>query len=417
MFRQIGAIEFELDLEPSGECCSSPVAHVDRRPGARQRSRGSSYRLATQREVQRPAREHFPDGIFARLPNAVALDESLSADGLVYVAARLTWADQKGPFRASDALLKQIGMGRERARKARAAGKACGYLLRYQPHNPARGEKAAVAVERLTLPQIDGEHGYRLVWRSWFDPARRDITSRPELPAVDRIKALAALLFMKAVGRPVFARELAKRFGWSRPTAAAVLAALGHAGVVERQEQRDARSRIAGVRYAIVKKLGDGFLGDGNVGDIRNRLPHEAPSEQSPYEESISHQESASRRAAPTSVGCDDEDWIGEVVEGLQARDLNQVVAPFVWRDRAGLKDLVEVHGAPAVIETVKSKLTDAIIDGRRRGSIRSWRYFFGAIEDHAMRCELMRRGERPGDVFGAHRRPAPVKMEVVGHG
>ncbi|WP_020085698.1 hypothetical protein [Hyphomicrobium zavarzinii] len=363
-------------------------------------------------DIEQRTRDNFPDGIFARLPNAVALDKSLAADGLVYVAARLTWADQKGRFRASDALLKQIGMGRERARKARSIAKACRYLLRYQPHNPARGEKAAVAVERLTLPMIGGEQGYRLVWRSWFDAAGLDITSRPKLPAIDRIKALAAILYMNAMGRRVFARELATRFGWSRPTAAAVLAALGHAGIVDRHEQRDARGRISSVRYSTVKKLGDGFLGDGNAGDIRKRLTYEAPSEQFPYEGSISYQESASRRDAPTPHEEKGEDGIGEIVDDLRRRDLNRVVASPVWRDRGGIKHLVDVHGASAVIEIVKSRLIDAMIDGRRRGSIRSWRYFIGALEDHATRCDLMRRGERPGDVLGAHRRAPSMKMD-----
>jgi hypothetical protein len=227
MLKQLGAIECELESEPPDEGCSPTLTHMERPVGRPRRSRGSSTLLAIQGDIETCARNNFPEGIFGRLPDAVALDERLDADGLVYVAFRLTWADQKGAFRISDALMKQVGMGRERARKARASPKKCGYLLRYQPHNPALGERAAVAVERLTLPTIEGEHRYRLVWRSWFDPGCRDFTARPDLPAIDRIKALAAILFMNAVGRPVFARELAKRFGWSRPTAAVVLAALG----------------------------------------------------------------------------------------------------------------------------------------------------------------------------------------------
>lgn len=413
MFKQLGAIECELEIEPPDEWCSPAATHAERRAGKKHRA--SSGLSATQRDFEGRAHNNFPDGIFARLPDAVALDERLDADGLVYVAFRLTWADHKGPFRISDALMKQVGMGRERARKARASAKECGYLLRYQPHNPALGERAAISVERVTLPMIEGEHQYRLVWRSWFDSGRRDITARPELLAIDRIKALAAILFMNATRRLVFARELVKRFGWSRPTAAAVLATLGHAGIVEKREQRDERGRISSVRYSIVKKLGDGFLGNGKVGDIRNELPNEAPSEQSPYEESV--EKSVSRRDAPTSDEWKGEDRIEEIIEELQGRDLNQVVAPAAWRDRAGLRELVSMHGGCAVVEIVKSRLIDAMIDGRRRGSIRSWRYFHRALEDHATRCDLMRRGERPGDVFGAHRRASLAKMEVVAHG
>lgn len=151
------------------------------------------------------------------------------------------------------------------------------------------------------------------------------------------------------------------------------------------------------------------------MGDIRNELSNEAPSEQSPYEESV--EKSVSRRDAPTSDEWKGEDRIEEIIEELQGRDLNQVVASAAWRDRAGLRELVSMHGGCAVVEIVKSRLIDAMIDGRRRGSIRSWRYFIGALEDHATRCDLMRRGERPGDVFGAHRRASLAKMEVVAHG
>jgi hypothetical protein len=368
MFKQFGDVE--IDLEPPD-----------------------------QRDVGGRARDNFPDGIFARLPDAVALDETLVADGLVYVAARLTWADQKGAFRASDALMKQMGMGRERARKARSAAKACGYLLRYQPHNPARGERAAVAIEQLMLPRIEGEHGYRLVWRSWFDPTRRDITSRSSLPPVDRIKAIAAILFINAIGRPVFARELAKRFGWSRPTAAAVLTALGYAGVVERHERRDERGRISSVRYSTVKKLGDGFLGNGNVGDIRSDSLDEASSKQSSYE-----RYSSQREAKALDRSSDDDELCGMITE-LRARDLNGVIAARLWRDRSGFTELVRGFGACAVTQVIKARLVEAVIDGRASGSIRSLGYFCGALEDDKIRRDMERRGERPGDVWGAHRR------------
>ncbi|MGE0022879.1 MAG: hypothetical protein AB7S70_04520 [Hyphomicrobium sp.] len=391
MLKQIG--EFDIELEPPDEFCMPAI--TERHASARRRSRGSPR--AIPREVRGCSRETFPDGIFARLPDSVALDHALHADGLVYLAFRLTWADHKGQFRATDALMKQVGMGRERTRKARAAAKACGYLRRYQPHNPARGEKAAVAIERLNLPQVDAEHRYRVVWRSWFDPERRDIISRSNLPAVDRIKALAAILFINAMGRPVFARELAQRFGWSRPTAAAVVVALGHAGVVEKHEQRDVRGRIAGVRYSIVKKLGDGFLGDGNVGDIRRHTLDEASSKHLPHESTFrGEDESTSDRSG--------DDGLTGAIADLRERDLNGVIALRLWRDRAGFAALVHEFGASAVTEVIKVRLLDALIDGRASGSIRSLEYFRGALLDDSNRREMHRRGERPGDVFGVHR-------------
>lgn len=395
MLKQIG------EFEPPDECCLSAT---ERRAGARRGSRGSP--CATHREVRGRSRETFPEGIFGRLPDAVALDEALPADGLVYVAARLTWADQKGQFRANDALMKKVGMGRERARKARSAAKACDYLQRYQPHNPARGEKAAVAVERLTLP-IDGEHRYRLVWRSWFDPARRDIISRSNLPAVDRIKALAAILYVNAMGRPVFARELAQRFGWSRPTTAAIVAALGHAGIVEKHEQRDVRGRIASVRYSTVKKLGDGFLGDGNVGDIRRDTLDEASSKHLP------HERYASQEGSRTSDRSDD-DGLSALIAGLQERDLNGVIASRLWRNRAGFAELVGRFGASAVTEVIRARLLDAVIDGHLSGSIWSLSYFCGALEDDEIRREMEHRGERPGDILGAHRHCSHSRNRAV---
>jgi len=70
--------------------------------------------------------------------------------------------------------------------------------------------------------------GTRGLWRNWFDGSFS-------------VKELAAFLFLRAgVGRAsggyaeVFARELAQRFGWSRPTATKLVKALLSRGLLER---------------------------------------------------------------------------------------------------------------------------------------------------------------------------------------
>lgn len=507
---------------------------------------------------------YFADGRWVRFPNVVALDPRVGADALVFLAYRATWADSRRPFRTTPSLMRRLGFGREKLRKAVNQAKAAGYLKRWQPHNRARGEKAAQAVEILTLPPLDSiAREYRIVRRSWFDPNSRDITSRsPPRKPVSRINALAAVLYMNANGGRVLERELSARFGWSRPTASAVLAALTHTGIVEKQEIRTALGRIKTVNYATVKKLDDGLLGNGILDSLRTGLLDEALSEQfldaanasyasrgdaptalddlwnqavssrvllgwlddgrEPYADEMTpelHEDMGAMLAvaddqtlrqhiaqatdgrvmpavyseaglyavrmlalwmrqtavlqygehltaaealaqvlsamsdrigrqtgerlnslaligrrlgwadyhgsgqvevgryyasagtppaftATSPAGHDDaDDGLGVLLADLKRRDLNGVIAVGVWRERVGLHRLIASYGIAAVAEVVSSTLHGSLIDGRRAASIKTWAYFIDALDDHKRFAEMARNGERPGDIFGMHRR------------
>jgi hypothetical protein len=126
-----------------------------------------------------------------------------------------------------------------------------------------------------------------MVWRAWFDGT----LSRDQM---------AALLYMRAgtgKGPAVYARELEQRFGWSAPTALAVLRALRRRGIVEMrrsggvtyvvdpdlgiqlpptaQEHEDATRKNPGNETQknpdapTHKNQGSGNLGNGNLGDKR----------------------------------------------------------------------------------------------------------------------------------------------------
>src|SRR5262245_52517588 len=153
---------------------------------------------------------------WVRLPNEVARDKRLSDAGLVRLAYRATFV---GTFALNaTALLRRpivrgAGFGRDVIERATAEGVACGYLERWQPRRAA-GKTFASAVEKLTLPPCgaSGNAG-RMVYRKWFD-------------ATLSVQEMAAYLYLRAGtgnGPGMYAKELAARFGWSRPTAAKVI--------------------------------------------------------------------------------------------------------------------------------------------------------------------------------------------------
>jgi hypothetical protein len=135
------------------------------------------------------------------------------------------------------------------------------------------------------------------------------------------------------------------------------------------------------------------------VGDLRSDSLDEASSKH------LSHERYSSQGPAPTSDGRSDDEPLSEIIAKLRERDLNNVIAARLWRDHSGFTDLIGAFGACAVSQVIKVRLIDAIVDGRAPGSIRSLNYFHGALVDDRTRREMERRGERPGDVLGAHRR------------
>jgi len=178
---------------------------------------------------------------FVRLPNAVARDKCLSAAALVLLGYRATFA---GNFAVSSAMLAKNpivrgpGFGRDVIARGIGSIVDAGYLRRWQPSST--GDRSfGPCMERLTLPPCgaSGKAG-RMVLRKWFD-------------AKLSLQEMAAYLFVRAGtgrGRGVYARELAERFGWSRPTAAKVNRALIEFGLLAKRETRTA-GRIFGITY------------------------------------------------------------------------------------------------------------------------------------------------------------------------
>jgi hypothetical protein len=237
--------------------------------------------------------------IFGRLPNDWARDPGTSAECLCILAYRCTFADEKAKFglwedRLSREPILAGGFGEVVRARAIAEAVARGWLER--PHNSklprGPGHKFARPIDRLKLPADLTRENSRMVWRTWFDGSLH----RNEM---------GALLYIRAgtgKGPGVYARELEERFQWSAPTALAVLRALRRRGIIVMQRQRGARGRVKGVTYVVHpnltkqlpaavsekdatthknpgdrqstthKKMGDGLLGDGLVGDIR-RVP------------------------------------------------------------------------------------------------------------------------------------------------
>ena len=76
------------------------------------------------------------------------------------------------------------------------------------------------------------------------------------------------------------------------------------------------------------------------------------------------------------------------------------VLAKEVVADEAGLRRLRRRHGSDA-LATIKRVLVRAMCDGMGIGSITSWGYFNGPIDDDRRAAEMQRLGLRPGDCFG----------------
>jgi len=178
---------------------------------------------------------------FCRFPNAVMRDKRLGPAARMIAAYQGTFV---GDYTLDATTLRKnpiarTGLGRDVIERANGELCAAGYKKRWQP--PSTGDRGfGRCVEKLTLPACGatGEAG-RIVYRKWFDGQLS-------------VNEMAAYLYFRAgTGRGpiVFASELAKTFGWSRPTAAAVITALIELGLVARREKRDANGRIEQIGY------------------------------------------------------------------------------------------------------------------------------------------------------------------------
>jgi hypothetical protein len=172
-------------------------------------------------------------------PNSVARDPRVPAPLLVLLAYRSTIADEKSGFGLNEKTLKKAkivrpdtGLGKNALRRAIALGKSLGYLQRQQNGRTGRG-RFKFATDSLNLPLCgySGNAG-RHVRQEWFNGRLS-------------VKEMAAYLFFRAgtgKGQTTFAKELAERFDWSRPTAAKAIKALRAFGLLAMHEVRTKRS-------------------------------------------------------------------------------------------------------------------------------------------------------------------------------
>ena len=198
----------------------------------------NARRCAMQRSITMPTTKREP---FCRFPNEVMRNKRLGPAARVIAAYQATFV---GDYTIDAAALRKdpiarAGLGRDVIERANKELCAAGYKKRWQPPSAVDGTFTK-AVEKLALPPCGatGKAG-RIVYRKWFD-------------AQLSVNEMAAYLYFRAGtgrGPMVFANELAKTFGWSRPTAATVITALIDFGLVARRDKRDANGRIEQVGY------------------------------------------------------------------------------------------------------------------------------------------------------------------------
>ena len=219
-----------------------------------------------------------------RFPNSVASDPKLTASALVILAYRSTYTGSYGTNEKHLAgIARRSGWGRNVRRGGISLSKQLGYLSR--PHNsklPRVWEngrkKFATAKDALNLPSCGDADG-RMLRRTWFD-------------GTATVNELAAVIFIRAHGT-TYARELAERFDWSRPTAAKVINALLARGLLVRDVRRehgkfrgttytvpklsalrlDPAIEMATVKVATVKTPGNGKRGNGKPVNTRREDP------------------------------------------------------------------------------------------------------------------------------------------------
>ena len=236
-----------------------------------------------------PQHAHAQSRAFGKLPNSIARNPDVSSALLVIIGYRLTFAGDyglseqqicNGAVGHRGSPIASRGLSRDTFRRAVREGRALGLLDRRQ--QAKQGAHFGYARDRVILPHGGG---YKHVRRQWFDGRLS-------------VGALAAYLFIRAgtgKGPFTYTREVAERFGWSRPTAAAAIDELLHAAMVQRHARRNASGKFDGVCYDAVRlappppstaassaRFADplstepatGFTGDGHNGSTLKKIPY-----------------------------------------------------------------------------------------------------------------------------------------------
>lgn len=238
-----------------------------------------------------PMRATLAVDAWGDLPNAVALNHSVSAANLVLLALRTTLKDFDLGVDGLNIAVRGKGLGRDVVERANTEAVSLGLLERRQPGGRP-GTKFRYAVERLTLPE-PGALGRRKVQRSWW---------RGELS----LKELAVLLYLRAAGR-VLCRELAKRFGWTRPTAMAALRALEVRGLITSSSTRMPGGAFGPTHYTVIqtvpRDLGAAATAASQARALGNEQPKKSqcnkPGHGNPGRENPGHVRTALQRVPP----------------------------------------------------------------------------------------------------------------------
>lgn len=187
--------------------------------------------------------QHAHARAYGKLPNSIARNPDVSPALLAIIGYRLTFTGDyglseqqicNGAVGHRGSPIASRGLSRDTFRRAVREGQALCLLERRQ--QAKHGTRFGYARDRVILP-YDG--GYKHVRRQWFDGRLS-------------VSALAAYLFIRAgtgKGAFTYTREVAERFGWSRPTAAAAIDELRHAEMVQRHARRNASGKFDGVCY------------------------------------------------------------------------------------------------------------------------------------------------------------------------
>jgi hypothetical protein len=358
-----------------------------------------------------------------KFPSAVVRDARVSPACLALLAFRSTFADAKSSYGLWEDVLQANpivsgrGFGINKRREAIAEAKRLGYLERRHNAKLPRTSNGAFrrAVDRLVLPK---EGDGREVWRTWFDGSL----------TVDEI---AALMFVRA-GTPrglrIYARELAARFGWSRPRASANLAALARRGLVLREQQRAKNGTMDGVTYRATREPSRSEAGSEPCngkpcdGQPRSEKSCRKPTTSSSNvhtnlnEDASAHEKVVlpTRDANLSEQEESSDEWL---VQKLESWDYLGSLVPAL-KTHQGLEPLRQAmtrHGAAVVLDVVHRVLARDLMGEPNNTDqamrvpkiIRSWKYFRGALQDELRKVQMQANGWRPGDLAGDWREGA----------
>jgi hypothetical protein len=237
-----------------------------------------------------PPHAHAHSRAYGKLPNFIVRNAEVSPALLVLIGYRLTFTGDyglseqqicNGAIGRRGNPIASRGLSRDTFRRAMSEGQALGLLDRRQ--QAKHGTRFGYARDRVIVPP--GTNSYKHVRRQWFDGRLS-------------VGALAAFLFIRAgtgKGPFTYAREVAQRFGWSRPTAAAAIDELLHARMIQREARRNDSGRFDGVCYGAVRLAppsssaalsagrsadplstgpATGFTGDGHDGGTLKNITH-----------------------------------------------------------------------------------------------------------------------------------------------